>query len=273
MQTGFLLFRSVKSVQVLRYNHRVEKTAEAPPQAEPAKPAPAPAAAAEAPVASGEKKVVKKKKKKKKKVVVKKTPLSTRMKEAIQGFFRDVIEVLKSFGSPDPATRRMAWIFLFSCFGVIVASAKGIQEYLRYRARVAAVEALRVDTDEQARNMEKLVEKAKEAAHYKYAVIELGQFTVELKTQDQTPPPKGVFNVAQIEIYLECDTKETCDFLQAHLDEVKDKVSETLIDIDRDEIMSLDGKARIKQAIRNRLNPWIGKGSVEKVFFSKLVIS
>ena len=61
-------------------------------------------------------------------------------------------------------------------------------------------------------------------------------------------------NMAEVEIQVQCDKKETCDFLDGQSAKVKDEVTQVFTAMERDELLSKEGKKKMKRKIIDRLN-------------------
>jgi flagellar basal body-associated protein FliL len=53
---------------------------------------------------------------------------------------------------------------------------------------------------------------------------------------------------------------------------VRNQVTNALIDVDRNELIDLEGKRRIRKIILDRLNGWIPEGQLLNVYFSRLMV-
>ncbi len=180
---------------------------------------------------------------------------------------RDVFAALRS---PDRPTRRMAWVFLLSLFcagGVLVYSVKRaqvIRAYLTDRHQKQSKEA---------KQTEEFFRKQSEAAHQKAVVISAGVFTLELKTDPSKPKVPGISNLAELEIILQCDTKETQEFIEKNMARVRNEIIASFLPLEREQILSRNGKAALRHQILERLNSWLPHGKILELYFPKLLVT
>ena len=59
---------------------------------------------------------------------------------------------------------------------------------------------------------------------------------------------------------------------QDNLDQVRNQITNVLLPLERDQLLSREGKKKLKKALIERLNVWLPKGKVDDVFFSKLLL-
>lgn len=181
---------------------------------------------------------------------------------------RQVKEILKGLRSPDRPTRRMSALFLASLIGLFLVSGVGIHRYREMqRIRGSAKE------EETARNLGEFLKKQAEEARQKASLLDLGVFSIELRASKGQKPIPGVVNMAEVEITLECDSKQTRELVERNQAKVKSAVTNALTAVERAELMSRDGKKRIKKSIIDRINESLPSGKIEEVYFTKLLLS
>ena len=192
--------------------------------------------------------------------------------EELQSARTDVKNLLLGWLSRDRRTRNGTVVFWLSCFILVFVSASAWKSYSQYRyfqkhgmneAQVAV----------QLRN-ELEAEKIKEAKLHTI-LVPLGAFTLELAAPKANQGlPRGMMNVAEIEITLECETHDACETIQARLIEAKNQVTNALTPLERDELLSREGKNRIKRRVLDRLNSWLPtEGKVRELYFSRLLLT
>ena len=102
----------------------------------------------------------------------------------------------------------------------------------------------------------------------------LGTFVIEL-----TPAPKKAIksvqlDVAEVEVVAECENEAVCELLEQRPNEARDAVVSAFSPVSRMELLSPDGKRRLKKKIMQRLNLFvIREGRVRRIFFGKLLVS
>jgi flagellar basal body-associated protein FliL len=191
---------------------------------------------------------------------------SNRLKKT-GGTVREVFQGLKS---PDVPTRNAAILFVFSLIGIgFVLILAG--SYF-WQSRKLMHDEL-TNTGDAGKNLGEFIRKQSEEAKMKYTFQSLGTFNIELKPIDPEVKAKGVMNMAEVEIQAQCDKKDTCDFLEGQSAKVKDEVTQVFTAMERDELLSKEGKKKMKKKIIDRLNLFLTEGKVEDLFFSKLIIN
>lgn len=180
-------------------------------------------------------------------------------------------EIVSGILSPDPGTRRMAVLFIFSCLGLCTVIVLSWQRYY-FLTRLPTITGSPTMTDG-AKNLGDFIERQADEAKRKFTLIGVGEFTVELKRRTKDREVAGVMHMAEIEIVAECDSKETCAYVGDYIHQVRNQVTNVFTAVDRDELMSTDGKKKIKKAIMQKMNLWLPKGKIENIYFSKLVLS
>ena len=204
------------------------------------------------------------KKKVKKPAKPKKPPLWTRVKPFVVSAKDVPIELIKALFSSDGPTRRMALLFFVSCAGLVFIVGLATQKFLEMREQAALGPDAGQVTGE-------FFAKQKAAAEIAKSHFNMGKFTFELAPTDKSLP-SGVLNVAEVVIEIHCDEVETCEYIKKHITPARDVVSSVLIAIDRDELMSKDGKVRLMAKVMDRLNKWLRQGKVMHAFVTKLII-
>ena len=121
--------------------------------------------------------------------------------------------------------------------------------------------------------LSEFLERQAQEAKWKNTTLGLGDFVIDLKRKGDEVKAPGVNNMASLEIFIECDTRETCEYIEGSSVQARSQVSNALIQIDREELLSKDGKRKIKKAIIDRLNTWLPKGRIENLYVTKLVVS
>lgn len=181
-----------------------------------------------------------------------------------------VREVFMGIRSPDIPTRNAALLFILSLVGIVFVLIMGGTYF--WQSRKLMHDKL-ANTGEAGKNLGDFIKKQSDEAKRKFSFQSLGTFNIELKPIDPETKAKGVMNMAEVEIEVQCDKKETCDFLEGQSAKVKDEVTQVFTATERDELLSKEGKKRMKKKIIDRLNLFLTEGRVEDLFFSKLIIN
>ncbi|MBI4925818.1 MAG: flagellar basal body-associated FliL family protein [Bdellovibrio sp.] len=179
------------------------------------------------------------------------------------------VRVFKGIFARDLSFKLISFLFLGSLFGIGLV---GVFSYELYQKRIKHQKQLS-QAELTAKHLGDFFEKQIFHAKRRYTLVELGDFTLELKPLANQKTIKGVLNMAEIELVAECDTKETCSFVETHLLHIRDQLTNVFLAIDREELISKDGKKRIYQTIIDRLNGWLPKGKIQNIYVMKLIVS
>lgn len=161
----------------------------------------------------------------------------------------------------------MSLLFFLSLAGVCVVMVLGFQYYQQLHRKNVA--------DQSAQQLGEFLRKQAEEAKHKASQVAIGSFYIEIKKHPDAPArtPPGVSHLAEIELVLDCDEKGTRDYIEAHQPQVRNELTNVFLATDREELMSRDGKKRLKKAVMDRMNQWLPKGTVKDVYITKLTIS
>ena len=182
--------------------------------------------------------------------------------------WKDIFTIPSSLFSRDPATRRMTLLFFLSLAGFLSVSTYGIKRYWAMkRARVMAEVHLR------ARHLKELVERETDEARRLASTLSLGSFTLELNELVHQKNTVGQVNMAEVEVVILCDSAETREYIDQNMIQVRNQMTNVFTMIERDELLSRDGKRRIKTILIRKLNEFLPHGKIEDVYFSKLIVS
>jgi hypothetical protein len=182
-----------------------------------------------------------------------------------------LVELARGLRSSDLPTRRMSRLFFTSLLAALTVGTLAVthaRQERRERERLAAEAA------ERTRRIAELLDRRGDEARRRMTSFELGTFTLELKPSADGPPPgRRLSNVAEVELVAECDTAEACRRLEHASARVRDEVTDVFTAVEREELLSLAGKAQLKRMLVERLNAWLPEGKVRNVYISKLVVS
>lgn len=174
--------------------------------------------------------------------------------------------------------RRMALLMITGIIGGLVVIGVGTARYIRF-ARVAAEKARRHsqgsdDCKELKCTFNKLEELAKQKtalAEIRDATVTLGEFEVSLVGLGNGQ--KGV--KLELDVAVEFDSAETGRWVAANKDPVRSEVlgaAATLTGFTREDLLTAEGKARIRERIRDRLDQWLPSGKVKGIYFSRFLL-
>ena len=179
-------------------------------------------------------------------------------------------QVVEGLGSQDDPTRRMATLFLVSSAMAILTGLGGIM-YLVNPDPTLPKQLTAVQKD--AKQIGDFMQKQANIAKQGSTNLALGTFTIELNPVPGMRPAPGVLNLAEVEIFLQLDAKETRNYMLDHQIKLRNQITKSMQAVDREELLTLQGKKRFKAKIQKNLNEWLPEGKVEEVFFSKLLVN
>lgn len=121
--------------------------------------------------------------------------------------------------------------------------------------------------------LNKFLEKEKEEKSLLQSRLELGRFLIELLPDPNLPANTPVtLNLAEVHITIECDSRETCKSLETQMTQIKDQLTNVLLPMDRNVLLTAQGKLDLRENIKQRLNRWLKSGKIENVYFTTLTI-
>jgi flagellar basal body-associated protein FliL len=168
----------------------------------------------------------------------------------------------------DLPTRRMSLMFMVSLMSAVVVMGISANRFIAHRKAVKLLEARLAA--QQLKEQELL---RQEESKRQVNTVSLGSFTLEIKPE---PPVRrggmGIVNMAEVELVLLCDSEETCEHISRHKVQVRNQLTQVFLPLDREEVMSKEGKRRIRAAVVKKLNSWLNHGKVNDLYFSKLII-
>jgi len=191
-----------------------------------------------------------------------------RAEEAFKAGWRTFRELLLALKSADAPTRRAAVLFHLGILGVLAVLFLSIL-HLKHRLNPVHVQTIE---EQQAEILKQILEKEKMSKEQHAEIFRVGSFGMQMKDVAGSKPLPGVVGMAELEIQVQCDTKETCQYLAENVIPLKDLVAPMLNPMDRDVLMSVEGKEKLKLTLQDKMNRWLPKGHIEKVFLSRLLI-
>ncbi len=177
------------------------------------------------------------------------------------------VYLVRGLFARDRPTLASSWLFWASLVALGTVSTVAVQRTIHwYRTRGPTAEQLAAQTFEQREK------KRLEIISIFERSIGLGVFTLELKDPVGKRLAPGTMNVAEVEIVLECDHADTMRSIELQPQRVKDQITLALTPLDREDLLTGDGKKRIKRAIIDRVNSWLTTGRVVNVYFERILI-
>lgn len=189
-------------------------------------------------------------------------------KNRARGFSRDLPQIALGLLSKDRGTRTMSILFWFSVAALVAVTWAGMTRSARLR-RAVSVARLEKLAERHAKDEQE--ESARVARQE--SLLNVGVFSVELRPTSPVTGTSRVFNMAEIEVVLECDTPETKAYLEGHNEQLRDQLTSALVAIDKDSLTTREGKKHLKAVIIKRVNGWLKHGKVKEVFFARLIFA
>ncbi len=181
-------------------------------------------------------------------------------------------ELTAALVSKNQVSRRMATLFFMSAAGVVLVFVLTLHR-LVVRYRIQHEETVRLERVHH--RQEEILLRAAESAKDQQRWADLGLYSVEV--YPDVSSSSSIKNRVEIQFGARCVDRETREFLDARQAELRSEISNLLIALQRDELLTPVGKYRLKKKILEKLNGWIygeyPKGRVEEVFISNLSIS
>jgi hypothetical protein len=171
---------------------------------------------------------------------------------------------LREINSKDAPTRYMARVFVLSLV------AMGLVFYGAFHLYRQSHPAAKTEPNNLGLFLAKEVQNDK----INWAELDLGNFTIEVKQDPNAPKPaRGVMNMAAIQLILECDGEETRSYIADHQVPARNKIIDILSPIDREYIVTKEGREKLKKLLLSGLNMWLPRGKVVEIYFPKLLIN
>ena len=203
----------------------------------------------------------------KKKPTPKKKQATADEKKAARVSVFETLRVL--FSSPissDGWTRRMGFLFFFSLLGVVATARYAKDYFAELRDAAEKDERERISRIHERGEEEHVDEGETNLKIYNKIMADLGAFYMETKpAQGKGYTSMGNLSVAEIHIAVLCEgsAKEatrTCDYIRENMTQAKDSVTTILLPIERELLLSIEGKKQLKRDVLEKLNEWLRSG-------------
>ena len=189
----------------------------------------------------------------------------------IGAVFTAFAEVLKSLRHFDSGTRVAALLFITS---LISGAAFGVLVIYRFSSDSGVFWKKAKESPEGSSSIKQLVEKQNSKSHHEATTLNLGVFTFDIDNKEEVRLVRAPtsFHLAEMEIVVQCEQAESCNYLQDHSAQARDRVTIILTHMQRQELLSKEGKVRLRRLLIDSLNQLIPSGRVTELYFSKLLI-
>lgn len=188
---------------------------------------------------------------------------------AVKGATLTFKELLLGVKSPDWATRLASAISLILLVFTLMTCGAGVRYLLQQRA-LRQSEAMKNDPElQKARD---LVEKRAQDEKRKKNTFVLGNFRTSLTSHGDASKRAMTLNLVELEVVIECDSLATRQYIEENIIPAQHQVATSFNDLRDSDLMTADGKRRLRRTIMYKLNTWLPKGKVEDLFFSHVVV-
>lgn len=172
------------------------------------------------------------------------------------------------FLSRDPGSRRGSLLFLLSFLGILSVCTT----FLKSEWKIYKSERI-IAAQEEAKRIEEATQKETESSNYKAKVLVIGLFNIELMPDRENKTQEGIVNLAEVEITVLCDEVSTKEFIEANILQARGQIGQNLVAMEREELLSRDGKSNLRALLLRKLNTWLPSGKVTELYFSSLILS
>jgi flagellar basal body-associated protein FliL len=170
--------------------------------------------------------------------------------------------------SADPMTARMSALFILSLVGAIYILTTSWQRHSK-----TVAEERRKENELKTAYSEELKRKLGDEEKLRSSILTMGRFTLELNPLEGAKMGHGIMNMAEVEIVLLCDSKKTREYIETHFTYARSLMVTSLVAMDREELLSHDGKKKWKAILMKALNGWLKEGQVVDLYYSKLIVN
>jgi flagellar basal body-associated protein FliL len=207
---------------------------------------------------------VPKPKKKKKKLPPKKIPFRIVVLNKTKLFIKEhVVPLGRELFSVDKPTRRMTFFFLFCVAGFI-----GLMSTVFFNCGSSRLLKVWGKSQESAREQKELLHRQREKADQEASWLALDKFSFDLKP---APGDRKGPRLAEFDISVQGDSPETRNYLEENMVQARNAIFKSLVGWDRETLMSVEGKKKLRQNISDSLNTWLPEGKVLDLYFTKFL--
>lgn len=180
-------------------------------------------------------------------------------------------DLLGAYKSDDRKTRQMAVFFFITVIGVLWLTQYTIK-YFDYARHSRVVQMAHLS--EKQKDLKEFLKKQALEFRNTLSYADMGSFQVQMtRHTDSGLPVSGVLNVADMDLIVECDKTETCEFLKKNVERVRNEIAQVISVVDYEELLSTDGKKKIKREIAVRLSRLAGNQKIETIHFTRLILN
>jgi hypothetical protein len=198
------------------------------------------------------------------------------LKLRLQLFLASLMEVSYSAKSEEKEERVMARVAVASTATALFLVILGVVYVVAVKGR------LHPDEVAEAERLRKYMEEQAALAKQKKVVRSLGVYQVEIKrkaseipqgAEPGAQPMLAPQSMAEFELVVECDIEATCNYLDRNTDLLRSEINAVLLPVEREEIITRDGRDKIKKTVLQRLNAAIPTGHLEGIYFTTFMIN
>lgn len=195
------------------------------------------------------------------------------IKEVLAALFA---ELKVSIVDPRYQVRRMVILFFVAVMGAFATSGKIIAFFSHREISPDEIAAKKFQEQE-------IEDRAKRIAASKTIMVNMGTFLAGTSGISRVESGKGkpggptdrvmasVMNVVEMEVVVECNEAETCEFVEKNLDQARHQITMILTHLYRDDLMTREGKRALKQQMLDSINKWMPEGTIKNIHFVRFV--
>lgn len=196
---------------------------------------------------------------------------------ALKGAPKGTVELFKTLKtelkSEDAPTRNHArFVFFILLVAVFSIGKLGHLGWLRRKERIRLEQ---VAAEQVARIKAEAEEKARKNLPPK--TLSLGSFTLELRDKPGQLRAKNSLNSADMEIVIACSDPEVCDWIESRIQLARAELGSLFVPMERDRLLTLQGKRAFREEIRDALNRWLESrgvdGQIVEVLMPRFIMS
>ncbi len=196
---------------------------------------------------------------------------------ALKASPRSTVELFKTLKaelkSEDGPTRSHARFVFFILLVALLSIGKlGHLGYLRRKERIRIEQ---IAADQVARAKAEAEEQARK--NLPPRTLSLGSFTLELRDKPGQMMARNSLNSADMEIVIACSEPEVCEWIESRIQLARAELGSLFVPMERDRLLTLQGKRAFREEIRDALNHWLEsrgvQGQIVEVLMPRFIMS
>ncbi|MEO5968665.1 MAG: flagellar basal body-associated FliL family protein [Bdellovibrionia bacterium] len=174
------------------------------------------------------------------------------------------LSIIRELFSADKPTRRMTIFFILSLTGFLI-----LMSSVLFNCGSAGLVKVWGKLQEVAREQKELVYRQRKKRDDEASWIKLRKFNFDLKPS--FGDRKGASHLAEFDLSVQADSPDTRDYIEENMAQTRNAVFRPLVGLDRETLMSVEGKTKLRQNIIESLNMWLPGGKVLDAYFVRFI--